>query len=112
MKLFNKMLFAAAMSSLFAGLGGCASELIDVRAGSDHVSLTDANQVAGCQSKGKITVSVLAKVGFVSRSAVDVEGNLLQLARNAAVDAGGDSVVKEDSPEFGKQTFAIYKCRF
>lgn len=109
---FSRRIFAImAIVPLIAGLSGCASSLIKVREGSDRVSLADANQVEGCQSKGKINVSVLAEVGFISRSNEDVEANLLQLARNAAVDAGGDTVVKEDSPQFGKRTFAIYKCR-
>lgn len=106
-----KLSFAVALSSL-AVLGGCASsELIDVRPGSEHVALADANQVSGCQSKGKITVSVLAKVGFVNRSVEAVDANLLQLAKNGAVDAGGDTVVKGERPDFGTRTFAIYKCR-
>lgn len=73
--------------------------------------MAEANQVGGCESKGKITVSVIDKVGFYSRSVEDVDANLLQLARNGAVDMGGDTVVKGDRPAVGKRTFAIYKCR-
>lgn len=100
-----------AVLPLIAALGGCASDLIEVRAGSDHVALADSNQVAACQPRGKITVSVLARVGFVTRSYEAVEANLLQLARNGAVDAGGDTVVRGESPEYGRRTYAIYKCR-
>jgi Domain of unknown function (DUF4156) len=96
---------------LIAVLSGCASNLVEVRLGSERVSLADANQIGDCQSKGKINVSVLAELGFISRSAEAVQANLLQLARNSAVDAGGDTVVKESSPDFGKGIFAIYKCR-
>ena len=39
------------------------------------------------------------------------EANLSQVARNEAVDAGADTVVKGDSPEFGKRTFKLYKCQ-
>ena len=109
---FAKNLFATAViMTLVAGLNGCASDLIEVRKGSDRVSLADASQVSRCQSKGKTNVSVLAQVGFISRSVDAVESNLLQLARNDALDSGGDTVVKENSSEFGKRTFAIYKCR-
>lgn len=111
MRFFKEMLIITAIVPLIALLGGCASDLIEVRNGSDRVSLADANQVSSCQSKGKITVSVLAKVGFFNRSIEDVDADLLQLARNGAVDAGGDTVVKGDRPEVGKRTFAIYKCR-
>jgi hypothetical protein len=111
MQLFKRMLVITAIVLLIAGLSGCASDLIDVRKGSDQISLTDTSQVGNCQSKGETTVSVLAEVGFISRSVEAVEANLLQLARNGAIDAGGDTVVKGNSPEFGKRTFAIYKCR-
>jgi hypothetical protein len=108
---FFKRMFVAAAVPLIVVLSGCASDLIQVREGSDRVSLADASQVGGCESKGKITVSVLDKVGFISRSVEDVDANLLQLARNGAVDMGGDTVVKGDRPAVGKRTFAIYKCR-
>jgi hypothetical protein len=112
MKLFlERMLTITAMVPLIAGVSGCASNMIEVRKGSDQVSLAEASQVDSCQSKGITTVSVLAEVGFVSRSVEAVEANLLQLARNGAIDAGGDTVVKGNSPEYGKRTFAIYKCR-
>jgi hypothetical protein len=75
------------------------------------VSLAKASEVASCQSKGKVTVSVLAEVAFITRGPEAVEANLLQLARNAAVDGGGDTVVKGNSQEYGKRTFEIYKCR-
>ncbi len=110
MQFFKRIVITSAVL-LIAELGGCASDLIDVRKGSDQVSLVDANQVGSCQSKGETTVSVLAEVGFISRSVEAVEANLLQLARNGAIDAGGDSVVKGNSPVFGKRTFAIFKCK-
>lgn len=104
------MLAIAAITPMIIGVGGCASSLIEVRQGSDRVALVDASQVGNCQSKGEINVSVLAEAGFISRSAEAVEANLLQLARNGAVDAGGDTVVRGNSPDFGKRTYAIYRC--
>ena len=104
----KKTLLVTAILSLLAG---CASNLIDVRPGSGTIQLAKPNQVEGCESKGKIDVSVLAKVGFISRSYDDVEADLLQLARNGAVDAGGDTVVKGPSTEYGRRTYLIYKCR-
>ena len=102
----------ASIALLAFSLAGCAgSELIKVRPGSDKVVLANPGQVSGCQSRGKVTVSVLAKVGFVTRSVTDIDANLLQLARNAAIDAGGDTVVKGARPKLGKRTFSIYKCR-
>lgn len=112
MKIHNKIRAVFAFLLLLSfGLGGCASNLVEVRQGSDRVSLADASQVASCQSKGEIKVSVLAEIGFISRSVQEVEANLLQLARNGAIDSGGDTLVKGNSPAFGKRTFNIYKCR-
>jgi hypothetical protein len=109
---FSKgMLAIVAIVPLIAGLSGCASSMIGVREGAERVSLADANQVGSCQSKGGFTVSVFAKAGIISRSEEDVEANLYQMARNNAVDAGADTIVKGESKEFGKRTFQMYKCR-
>jgi hypothetical protein len=106
---FSKGILAiVATVPLLAGLSGCANNIfIGVREGADRVSLAEANQVAGCQSKGGITISIFAK----GRIEKDVEANMYQMARNNAVDVGADTVVKGESPEFGKRTFQMYKCR-
>ena len=111
MRFLKIILAITAIVPMIVGMGGCASSLIEVRKGSDQVSLAEASQVGSCQPKGEINVSVLAEVGFINRSAEAVEANLLQLARNGAVDEGGDTVVKGNSPAYGKRTFTMYKCR-
>ena len=89
----------------------CASQMVYVLPGAERVSTAEAKQVTGCVSMGKVTTSVLSKVWFISRSTVDVEENLLQMARNAAAEDGGDTLVRGESSVFGKRTFAMYKCR-
>jgi len=111
MQLSKKMLFAGAVVPLIAGLGGCANKLIEKREGSERIAVLEASQVGSCRSKGLTTVSVLAEVGFITRSPEAVEANLLQLASNSAVDSGGDTLVKGNSTEFGKRTFEIFKCK-
>lgn len=111
MKISNKIFLIAVSALLIVGLEGCSSNMIGVREGSDHVSLANTSQVGACQSKGKTIVSVLTVVGFVVRSTEVVEDNLLQIARNNAVDAGADTLVKGESKEFGKRTFEMFKCR-
>ena len=109
---FSKgILLSTIILSLTAGLSGCASSLIGVHEGAERVSLADAKQVAACQSKGKTIVTVLSKVGIILRYEEDVEENLYQLARNNAVDAGADTLVKGESKEFGKRMFEMFKCR-
>lgn len=92
-------------------LAACASKLIEVRPGSERVALAEPQQVSQCESKGKTNVSVLAEVGFITRKPEDVEANMLQLARNTAVDKGADTVVKGNSLEYGKRTYEMYKCQ-
>ncbi len=106
---FSKGILAiVAIVPLLAGLNGCAYNIfIGIREGADRVSLAEANQVAGCQSRGAVTISVFAK----GRIEQDVEANMYQMARNSAVDEGADTVVKGESPELGKRTFKLYKCR-
>ena len=106
---FSKGMFViVAIVPLIAGLSGCANNIfIGVHEGADKVSLAEASQVGGCQSKGAVVISLFAKF----RIAKDVEDNMYQVARNDAVDAGADTVVKGESPELGKRTFHLYKCR-
>jgi hypothetical protein len=108
MQFSKRMLAIVTIVPLFAGLSGCANNIfIGVREGADRVALAEANQVADCQSKGAVIISVYAKF----RTEADVEANMYQMARNDAVDEGADTVVKGESPEFGKRTFKLYKCR-
>ena len=44
------------------------------------------------------------------RSEAKVEEELLTLARNSAVEIGGDTLVAEGPPSQGAQRFRIYKC--
>lgn len=106
---FSKgMLAIISIALLTAGLSGCANNIfIGVREGADRVSLAEASQVGSCQLKGATIISIFAK----GRREADVEANMYQMARNNAVDEGADTVVKGDSPEFGKRTFKLYKCR-
>ncbi len=98
------------MTSLLAVLSGCADSLIQVEPGSERVTLADANQVSDCQRIGKTSVNVVAQVGIYSRAVADVDANLLQLARNGAIEEGGDTVVAGERQDIGKRTFLIYKC--
>ncbi|MDH2918964.1 MAG: DUF4156 domain-containing protein [Sideroxydans sp.] len=108
---FSSTILPITAAVLVLSLTGCASKLIGVQAGAERVSLAEANQVASCKLISKNTVSVLAKMGFIVRDAAEVEENLYQLARNDAVDAGADTVVKGESTALGSRTFSLYKCR-
>lgn len=111
MKLPARIFFISVIAACVSGLSGCVNNLIDKRHGSDRVMLVEASQVADCKSKGETLVSVLSTIGFINRPAEAIEDNLLQLARNDAVDSGADTLVKGESKESGKRTFKMYNCR-
>ena len=94
-----------------AALSACSSALIGKKEGFDHVSLAYANQVANCETKGKINVSVVTTIAKIPRFEKDIEDNLFQMARNNAVENGADTLVKGESKELGTRTFEMYKCR-
>ena len=75
------------------------------------VRLATQDQVAKCKKLGKSTVSVLDKVGFISRSEEKVAEELLALAKNAAAEMEGDTIVEAGGITNGEQVFDVYRCR-
>ena len=108
-KVNNKLFYILLI--LTSILSGCASHLIEVKKGSDQIVILDANKISGCELKGKVNVSVLSKIGFITRNKEDVEANLDQLARNNALEMQGNTIVKLDSSEFGRREYSIYQCK-
>ena len=92
-------------------LSGCANTFLKPSEGSERVLLQKPHQVAQCHSLGKVSVNVVTKIGIYTREADTVEANLLQLGQNNAIELGGDTLVKDVTPEFGKQVFTVYKCK-
>lgn len=101
---------SALVAIVLLAIGGCASNLIEVRKGSDRVAVAEPGAVSSCKLLGKSRVTVVTQVGFFSRSLDDVDADLLQLARNDAVDMSGDTVVPGEREGVGRRTFLIYKC--
>jgi hypothetical protein len=111
MQFSKKLTSLLALGLLAATLSGCASKLIGERIGADQVVLAKESEVTQCKSLGRSTLSVLSALGPITRSAEAVEDNLLQMARNEAIDKGGDTVVKGNSLEYGKRSFEFFKCK-
>jgi len=111
MPLSKNLMNLAALSLLASGLSGCASSIIGERVGAEQVVLAKDTDVAKCKSLGRSTLSVLSSLGPITRSAEAVEENLLQMARNEAIDRGGDTVVKGNSQEYGKRSYEVFKCK-
>lgn len=76
----------------------------------EKVRVLDADEVTQCRELGTTTSSVKADIAGIGRKEAKVREELEGLARNAAADMGGDTIVALDGAEDGKQTFAVYRC--
>lgn len=68
------------------------------------------NDVSGCREVGKVTVSVLDRVGPVDRRDIKVRDELEVMARNEAGQMDADTIRPLGEPREGEQTFASYVC--
>lgn len=66
--------------------------------------------VSGCREVGKVTVSVLDRVGPVDRQDIAVRDELEVMARNEAGQMDADTIRPLGEPREGEQTFASYVC--
>ncbi|AKH21938.1 DUF4156 domain-containing protein [Sedimenticola thiotaurini] len=75
-----------------------------------RVRVLNAQEVVHCRELGTTTVSLLDRIAGIERNRQTVEAELQTLARNAAADIGGDTVVPASDIINGKQRFTIYQC--
>ena len=68
------------------------------------------DDVSGCRDMGKITVSVLDKVGPVNRSAIKINDELEVMARNEAAGMQADTISPLGEARDGEQSWAAYAC--
>jgi hypothetical protein len=104
MKTMSQLMLLIAAGSLVA----CT--WVKPETGADAVALRAADDLIGCELVSQTTVSVRDRVAGVQRSAAKVQEELDTLARNSAVDVGGDVIVREERIEEGKQRYGIYRC--
>ena len=101
----QKLIFLALLPVLLA-----ACSFVPKNAGADKVLILPLERVRSCNELGQTKVQVLDRLGFVARSNSSVETDLQQIARNNAVDMGGDTVSALTGVVNGRQTFGVYKC--
>jgi hypothetical protein len=77
----------------------------------EQVTVATMEAVADCKRVGKTTVSTLSRVGGLNRYEESMQDELNKLARNSAVELGGDTVVPISPIEDGEQVFAVYRCK-
>jgi len=88
---------------------GCSS--ISLTQQGKTVRVHGAHGVADCKSIGKTTVTVTDKVAGLQRKEHVIKSELETLARNAAANMDGDTIVPSGKIRGGKQIFNVYKCR-
>lgn len=75
-----------------------------------HVRTAWDGRTSGCQELGKVTVSVLDRVGPVSRNDIKLRDELQTLARNEAAQMGADTIAPLGEPRDGSQSWSAWRC--
>ena len=99
---------AAIISAVTLLLGACT--WVPLTPEGQKVRVLEPGDVATCKLKGTTTVALKAKVAGIERSQEKVKLELETLARNAAPDLEGDTVVADSDVADGKQSYKVYKC--
>lgn len=68
------------------------------------------SDVSHCRELGKVTVSVMERVGPVDRNDIKVRDELEVMARNEAAKMGADTVKPLAEPVDGEQAWGAYQC--
>jgi len=76
----------------------------------EAVRVVSAAETVECKKLGQTTVSLLAKVAGLKRSAKKVAAELLTLGRNSGAEMGGDTIVPASEITGGEQSFDVYRC--
>lgn len=92
-----------------ASLAAC-SWGIKLDSGGEKVRVAWDGNVGGCRDAGKVTVSVLDRVGPVDRSGLKVSDELEIMARNEAAGLGADTIRPLGDPRDGAQSWGAYSC--
>ena len=76
----------------------------------EKVVVKTESEVSECKRVAKTTVSLRSKVLGIERNDEKIKLELETLARNAAVEYGGNAVAPITEIEDGSQSFGVYKC--
>ena len=101
---------ALAVATAFVSLAS-ACTWVALEPEAERVRLVDAEAVSGCESIGKVNTTTAHKVGLFPRSQAKVQEELATLARNEAVEMGGDTVAGVTETRDGSRTFRVYRCQ-
>lgn len=97
------------LSLMIAPLAAC-SWGIKLDSAGKNVRTAWNDNVTGCREVGKVTVSVLDRLGPVDRRDLKVRDELEVMARNEAAKMGADTIRPLGEPRDGEQSFTGYVC--
>ncbi len=83
---------------------------VQLTAEGEKVRILDMDEVSQCEPVGQTTSTTKAKVAGVPRHINAVKDELQSLARNSAVNLGGDTIVPLGDIVEGQQTYKVYRC--
>ena len=89
-------------------IGGCT--FVSLRSDADTVQSIEESAAADCDELGSTQVEVLHELGVFARTPTKINDELDILARNAAVDLGGNAVVPSGPTVSGKRPYRILRC--
>jgi len=98
------------MAPLAALLAGCTYGIVLDSGGQSVRTDWNGRVVASCRDVGKITVSVMSRIGPIDRNDIKVRDELEILARNQAAQMRADTVTPLGDPRDGEQSWEAYSC--
>jgi len=88
--------------------GACA--WVSLEPAAESVRVRSQGDVTGCERLGKTHTRTMDRIGFIPRRASRVHQELERLARNEAVNMGGNAVAPLGDALSGEQDYGIYRC--
>jgi hypothetical protein len=102
------VLKALAVSIVILMTASCS--WVELTAEGEKVRVLTSAEVTKCKLLGKTTAIVTDTVGGVRRHDAQILSELAIVARNAAINLDGDTVVPVGEENAGKQLFEVYRC--
>lgn len=93
---------------LLAMLVGCAGP--GGRQAADTVQVLTGDRLQGCSPAGTVHVSVADRLAQLQTVEGAVQRELEALARNSALQLGGNAIVAVTEIDSGSQSFKAYRC--
>lgn len=103
-----KLVKVASVLTVSMVMGACS--FVDLKPEAEDVLMLKPFQAKECEQLRRTTSQVLDKIWFVNRNKDKMADELSTLARNTAVELGGNAIMVDSEINEGKQTFVVLNC--